>query len=39
MKKITTVIAASLIAFGATYELIKTTTKKTSKLIYLLSFM
>ena len=32
-------VVASLIAFGATYELIKTTTKKPSKLIYLLSFI
>ena len=32
-------VVASLIAFGATYELIKTTTKKQSKLIYLLSFI
>ena len=32
-------IVASLIAFGATYELIKTTTKKPNKLIYLLSFI
>ncbi len=32
-------VVASLIAIGATYELIKTTTKKQSKLIYLLSFI